>query len=240
MTAGRCVRRALLVGVSMLAIGPAGALASNGHRKPSPSPSPSIGWQTCDDNDAFDCATVQVPQDYDHRNSGTIDVAVTRLPAQGDRIGSLFVNFGGPGGDAVDTLHAIGQDLFASLNQHFDIVGVDPRGTGRDSDAIDCHANQETEGVYSQPFMRPDMDPRAYFLRVRNYVQQCLSSNPGIFPYVSTANVARDMDLIRRGLGDSKLNYLGFSYGTFLGATYASLFPHRYRALVLDGPLDPN
>ena len=238
MTAGRRARRALLVGVSLLAIAPAGAFGASGHHKPSPSP--AIGWQTCDDNDAFDCATVQVPKDYDHRNSGTIDVAVTRLPAQGERTGSLFVNFGGPGGDAVDTLHAIGQDLFASLNQHFDIVGFDPRGTGRDSDAIDCHANQETEGVYSKPFMRPDMDARAYFLRVRNYVQQCLSTNPGVFPYVATANVARDMDLVRRGLGDAKLNYLGFSYGTFLGATYASLFPHRYRALVLDGPLDPN
>jgi pimeloyl-ACP methyl ester carboxylesterase len=226
---------ALAVAVAALAAAPAVAAA-----KHKPASSPAIAWQTCADAEAFDCAIVRVPRDYDHPNGPKLDIAATRLHAQGQRKGSLFVNFGGPGGDAVATLKAIAQDFLGNLNQHFDIVGFDPRGVGESSPAIDCHANQETEGVYSKPFMRPDMDARAYFLRTRNYVEQCLSANPGIFPYVSTANVARDMDLIRKGLGDSRVNYLGFSYGTFLGATYASLFPHRYRALVLDGPLDPN
>jgi pimeloyl-ACP methyl ester carboxylesterase len=238
MTTALRVRRALLVVFAVLAVVPAAAMGSKTHHHPAP----GIAWETCADAEAFDCATVKVPRDYDNPRGRTLDIAATRLPAKDSahRIGSLFVNFGGPGGDAVATLKAIAEDLFGSLNQRFDIVGFDPRGTGESSQAIDCHANQETEGVYSKPFMRPDGDAREYFNRVRNYVQLCLTNNPDIFPYVSTANVARDMDLIRRGLGEAKLNYLGFSYGTHLGATYASLFPHRYRALVLDGPVDPN
>src|SRR5439155_5323563 len=121
-----------------------------------------------------------------------------------------------------------------------DIVGFDPRGTGQSSAAVDCHANQETQGVYAQPFATPENLDGGGILVARDnaYVQRCVAFNGAILPYVSTANVARDMDVLRQAVGDDKLTYLGFSYGTFLGATYASLFPHRYRALVLDGALD--
>ena len=131
--------------------------------------------------------------------------------------------------------------LFDTLNDRFDIVSFDPRGTGQSERAIDCKANQETDGVYSKPFPTPlDIDVRAFARKSARYVRRCLDINPDIFPYAATANVARDMDLLRDAVGDRKLTYLGFSYGTFLGATYESLFPSRHRALVLDGALDPD
>ena len=107
---------------------------------------PSIDWQACEDAEGFECATVEVPRNYGNPDGPTVDLAVVRLPAQDEdaRIGSLFVNFGGPGGDAVATLKAIGAELFASLNDRFDIVGFDPRGTGESEDPIDCQVNQET------------------------------------------------------------------------------------------------
>jgi pimeloyl-ACP methyl ester carboxylesterase len=204
-----------------------------------PAKAPSIGWKPCADAPGFDCATYPVPLDYRHPHGKSLDLAAVRLPASGQKIGSLFVNFGGPGGDAVATIKAVGPELFASLNDHFDIVGFDPRGTGESEDAIDCKANQETLGVYRQPFPTPEnLNIKAWVGVNKRYIKRCLRLNPEILPYVSTANTARDMDLLRAAVGDRKLTYLGFSYGTFLGATYASLFPNHYRALVLDGALD--
>jgi pimeloyl-ACP methyl ester carboxylesterase len=101
--------------------------------------------------------------------------------------------------------------------------------------------NQETDGLYSKPFITPEnLDVKALLAKDKAYVKRCVSLNKRILPFISTANVARDMDGIRAAMGDKKLNYFGFSYGTFLGATYASLFPDNYRALVLDGPVDAN
>jgi pimeloyl-ACP methyl ester carboxylesterase len=200
-------------------------------------PVPSLAWTDC--GDGFECATAALPRDYARPRGAKLNVAVTRLPARNtaERIGPLFVNFGGPGGTAVAALHAFGKDLFAALNERFDIVGVDPRGTGATEGAIDCHVNQETLGLYAQPFTTPQ-NLNGYVARARAYVDACVRNNAAILPYVSTASVARDMDALRAAMGESKLSYLGFSYGTFLGATYASLFPANYRALVLDGAID--
>jgi pimeloyl-ACP methyl ester carboxylesterase len=227
--AGRTLTLFCLICAALLVAAPAGSAKA-----------PSIGWQACQDAPGFDCATFAVPRDYKHPGGPALDLAVTRLPAKdpSKRIGSLFVNYGGPGGDAVATTQAIGADLFASLNDRFDIVAFDPRGTGQTEDPIDCKANQETQGVYRQPFPTPENLDVGDWLQVnKRYIRRCLKLNPTILPYVSTANVARDMDRLRSAVGDRKLSYLGFSYGTFLGATYESLFPHNYRALVLDGAL---
>src|SRR2546423_6419562 len=203
---------------------------------------PAVAWHDCSDADGFQCALYSVPRDYDRPADASLQLALVRIPA-GDsahRIGSLFVNFGGPGAGGVDIVKAIGADLFAALNQRFDIVGFDPRGTGESSAAVDCHVNQETQGVYAQPFATPENLGGGGSLVARDnaYVQRCIALNGAILPYLSTANVARDLDVLRQAVGDDKLNYLGFSYGTFLGATYASMFPRNYRALVLDGALD--
>jgi pimeloyl-ACP methyl ester carboxylesterase len=232
----RFASRALVLLCLLVAtlVAPAPAMSAD-----KPDRGPALEWRDC--GDGFQCATFEVPRDYDHPGGRTLELALIRLPAQDQsrRIGSLFVNYGGPGAPGVGITRAIGKDLFATLGDRFDIVSFDPRGVGESKPAIDCQANQETEGIYRQPFPTPEnLDVGALVDVNRRYIARCLALNPGILPYVSTANVARDLDLLREAVGDERLTYLGFSNGTFLGATYASLFPHRYRALVLDGALE--
>jgi pimeloyl-ACP methyl ester carboxylesterase len=229
-------RRALVVStlVAAIAATPSGAAARRS------SSVPTLKWRACPNAEGFQCASASVPKDYAFAGKGKIRLALTRLPAtdRQHRIGSLFVNFGGPGATAVDTIQATKKG-FSSLNDRFDIVGFDPRGVGQSKPSINCKVNQETQGIYRQPFTTPqNLDVKALVRKDEAYIRRCLARNRGILPYVSTANVARDMDLLRAAVGDKKLTYLGFSYGTFLGATYESMFPTHYRALVLDGALD--
>lgn len=203
---------------------------------------PAIEWEACADAAEFECGTVAVPRDYDRPGGPTVDLAVARLPATDPeaRIGSLFLNFGGPGAEVAGIIKAIGAEGLAPLNDRFDIVGFDPRGTGESEDAIDCRANQETLGVYRQPFVTPEnLDVDEWVDVNRRYVNRCVRLNDwNDLAHATTANAARDMNYLRAAVGDRKLTYLGFSYGTAIGATYASLFPNRHRALVLDGALD--
>jgi pimeloyl-ACP methyl ester carboxylesterase len=240
----RLVPRALVAAVAALGLLVASAPAmtgghAGGHK------SGGLEWGPCTNADAtaagWECATYKAPLDYDDPSAGFTEIAVTRLPAkdQEHRIGGLFINYGGPGGDAVATTQTIGVDLFGVVNDHFDLVAFDPRGVGESSPAIDCKASGETEGIYAAPFTTPEnLDVDAVLAKDRAYTKKCLQLNKEILPHASTANVARDMDAIRAAMGDEKLNYFGFSYGTFLGATYSSLFPDNYRAMVLDGPVD--
>ena len=201
----------------------------------------TLNWSPCGDAGA-QCSTANVPRDYAFPNGLKIGVAVAKSPATdpAHRIGSLFFNFGGPGASAADYVEAYGADLFPVLNERFDIVGVDPRGTGK-SVPVDCKTNQETQGVYSQPFTTPNnLDMPALVGKDQRYIQRCIQLNNAILPYLSTAYVARDFNAIREAVGDAKMTYLGFSYGTFLGATIQSLFPGKTRAVVLDGALDPD
>jgi pimeloyl-ACP methyl ester carboxylesterase len=202
-------------------------------------PRPSLDWSPC--QNGFECADALVPRDYADPHGAKYRVAVTRLPARDPalRVGPLFFNFGGPGGGAVAALQGFGAEAFAALNERFDLVGFDPRGTGQSEGPIDCHVDQESEGLYARPFVTPlNLDVDFWTGRARDYVDACVSENADVLSVAATANVARDMELLRAALGAEKLSYLGFSYGTFLGATYATLFPHGYRALVLDGALD--
>ncbi|HET6174463.1 MAG TPA: alpha/beta fold hydrolase [Gaiellales bacterium] len=241
MTGRRLFPRALVAAGAVFALLALAVPAMAGkHHPPS-----GLSWGTCADKAAaaagWQCATFKAPKDYGSPGAGDVSIAVTRLPATGARLGALFINYGGPGGTAVDTTQAIGTELFGPVNDHFDLVAFDPRGVGQSSPSIDCKVNQETQGLYSKPFITPEnLDVKALLAKDRAYVKQCVNLNKDILPYVSTANVARDMDGIRAAMGDKKLNYFGFSYGTFLGATYASLFPKNYRAMVLDGPVDAN
>ncbi|MDX6593992.1 MAG: hypothetical protein QOJ13_3188 [Gaiellales bacterium] len=202
---------------------------------------PVLHWTSCGDAGAL-CTTAWVPIDYDHPDGRKIRLFVAKSPATqpGRRIGSLFYNFGGPGGTASDALEALGADLFPKLNERFDIIAMDPRGVPRSLPALDCHVNQETQGLYRQPFPRPhNLNVRRLIRTDRFYNNRCIRLNSsGILAHLSTANVAHDLDLLRQAVGDPKLTYLGYSYGTFLGATYGALFPDRYRALLLDGPLN--
>lgn len=205
-----------------------------------------IPWTTCANEgaDAFDCATIKVPSDHDRPRGRTTTVAVTRLPAldQENRIGSVLVNFGGPGGEGVSTLHAIGEVLFdESVRERFDIVSFDPRAVGL-SDPATCFPTQEAE----QEFLTSSLDlplnraEDARFLREAAALgTACTVFGGDRIATASTANVARDMDVLRERLGDDAITYVGYSYGTVLGATYAALFPDKVRALVLDGTIDP-
>jgi pimeloyl-ACP methyl ester carboxylesterase len=201
-----------------------------------------LRWAPCADAPAVQCALITVPLDYDRPRAGGLDLAVTRTQATdpAHRIGTLFWNPGGPGGSPTAAMKARGSALFPRLSARYDIVGFDPRGTGASDGAFDCHADQEAQGLYAQPFASPlDLDANALVGRARAYVQRCLSANRReVLEHASTANAARDMDVIRGALGEKRLNYLGFSYGTVLGATYASLFPRNYDRFVLDGPVD--
>ena len=195
-------------------------------------------WLECG---GFQCASLKVPRDYGRPDGARMTVSIVRLPArdQARRIGALFVNPGGPGRSATAWVSNFGRARLGALNDRLDIVGVDPRGADPAFSGVDCQADQETEGLYAQPFPTPaTLDEAALLARARAYVQRCRALNGAILPYLTTASTARDMDRVRAAMGEERLNYLGYSYGTFLGATYASLFPGRYRAMVLDGPVD--
>ena len=202
-----------------------------------------LDWGPCETAPGWECATAAVPKVYGSRAEGA-----SRWPSRGcprpirsNKIGSLFINYGGPGVSAVDITQAIGADLFAAFRERFDLVAFDPRGTGATSQAIDCQAQPGAAGAYSQPFFEPGDDLGAYLRRIGSYWERCQALNPAMCCRTRRpANYARDMDRLRRSVGDRRLTYFGFSYGTFIGETYAALFPHRFRALVLDGALDPD
>ncbi len=232
--------------VLVLGAGTPVATAQGPAGEPPAVPAAPLAWAACGTTAeataaGVECATADLPMDYDEPAGSRVQIAVARVPAtdQANKVGSLFFNFGGPGGPAVAYLQAAGAGVFTTLNERFDIVGFDPRGVGQSTPAIDCQVDQETQGIYSVPVPTPlDIDVEDYVAKVQGYVDACLANNGEILEHVSTANVARDMDVLRAAVGDEELSYLGFSYGTFLGATYASLFPDNHRALVLDGALD--
>ncbi|WP_112266906.1 alpha/beta hydrolase [Lentzea terrae] len=204
---------------------------------------PKIDWQACGpEHPGFECASVKVPLDYDNPRGATTSVALARKPAtdKARRIGSLFLNPGGPGGSGVDFALGAGNTLSANLQGRFDIVGFDPRGIGR-SDPLHCFASEADlakffEGLPGFPYQAAQERP--FFDRYRSLGPECRDDQT-IARHMSTADVARDMDLLRRAVGDRKISYLGFSYGSFLGATYANMFPRNIRALVVDGVLNP-
>jgi pimeloyl-ACP methyl ester carboxylesterase len=202
-----------------------------------------LDWGGCaEQGEAFECATLDVPLDYDDPEGATVSMAVIRHPATDPdaRIGSVVFNPGGPGGaglPAVDFLVGEGR-IPDELLARFDFVSFDPRGVGS-SDPIDCHPNLwDTIAVDAAPD-----DPEAVDAIVEvNQVlaDNCLENAGDVIGELGTLNVARDMDRLREAVGDDKLTYLGMSYGTRLGATYAQLFPDKVRAMVLDGSVEPD
>ncbi|MFD8491751.1 alpha/beta hydrolase [Amycolatopsis sp. NPDC059657] len=184
-----------------------------------------------------------VPLDYDQPSGPSTHIALNRKAAtdQAHRIGSVFLNPGGPGGSGVGFAFDFAERFSASLQGKFDIIGFDPRGVGA-SDPLHCFTSQAESNAFLSampnfPYQREQERP--FFDHYRSLGEKCRKNDATITRHMSTADVARDLDLLRRAVGDKKLTYLGFSYGTFLGNTYASLFPDNIRALVIDGVLDP-
>ncbi|ANB04800.1 protease [Streptomyces ambofaciens] len=195
-----------------------------------------ITWSACEGMDVpkdLQCGKVTVPLDYDRPGSGTLDLALARYPATtDDPRGSVLLNFGGPGGSGVSELSAGGKE-FMHLTNDYDVVTFDPRGVGRSSpvtcgpatvDIIEATNGDETL-----------TEPEDVLRRLRDAAAECAEHSGPVLRHIGTVDAARDLDVMRRALGDDRLNYLGFSYGTRLGAVYAAQFPDKVGRMVLDG-----
>jgi pimeloyl-ACP methyl ester carboxylesterase len=201
--------------------------------------SQSAKWDTC--YDTFECLTYDVPIDYSDLNVGTFQISALRYPAQDrkNRIGSLIVNPGGPGASGVDYAYNAEYIFDPDLTDRYDIVGFDPRGVSR-SAPITCFNDQETDANYASD-SKPDNSAefKAAVAESKKFIQKCFNKNQHLESF-STANAARDMDILRALVGDKKLNYMGKSYGTYMGALYATLFPNNIGRVILDGAVDPH
>jgi pimeloyl-ACP methyl ester carboxylesterase len=196
-----------------------------------------INWQSC--NQDFQCATLAVPIDYEKLSTGTFEIALLKYEARtSKKIGSLIVNPGGPGGSGVDYAYAAEYIFSPAILDRYDIVGFDPRGVSR-SAPIRCLTDKELDANNNSD-SKPDNEKefQQILIDTKKYVEICKDKNKHLSSY-STANAARDMDILREALGDKQLNYMGKSYGTYLGTLYAQFFPDKVGRVVLDGAVDP-
>jgi len=195
-----------------------------------------LAWEDCDGGE---CATLTVPIDYEQPGDAAIELALLRVPAGNSRQGSLVVNPGGPGGSGVD--YAQRADMIASdaVREYYDVVGFDPRGVAR-SAPIECFDDAEMDDYLGADPSPDDVaEEKASTELLKSFAAACESNAGELLGHVSTVEVARDMDVLRAALGEDQLDYLGASYGTFIGATYAELFPENVGRFVLDGAVDP-
>lgn len=232
----------LALGAGLLAAAPAQAKEKDPSKTPPSKTVPKLDWQPCEDG--FECATALVPTDYDRPFGATTKIALIKLPAArpDQRIGSLFTNPGGPGGSGVDFVRQAGRVAFTQdVLDRYDVIGFDPRAVGA-SDPATCYASPEEEAAATAGFPAFPLtaqDAKEYLPVNAAFAASCKKYAGDRIAHASTANVARDMDLLRRAVGDPRLSYVGYSYGTQLGATYAALFPRKVGRLVLDGTIDP-
>lgn len=201
----------------------------------------TVKWESC--GGGMQCADVDAPLDWAEPASGTIKLAIVRQNARGDKIGSLFVNPGGPGASGFDFVKdSVGYATDDRLQDRFDVVGFDPRGVGRSS-AVACYDAADMD-AYLYDVSTTARGSDAWIAEMtdsaRAFGNACADGTGPMLEHVDTQSAARDLDLLRAVLGDTELYYLGYSYGTFLGAVYAELFPDKVGRLVLDGALDPS
>lgn len=204
--------------------------------------SQTLDWAPC--SGSFECTTVTVPLDWTDPAAGELDIAVTRSRAEGgEPRGSILTNPGGPGASGIDIVQSSLSFMVGDpVRAVYDTIGFDPRGVGQ-STAVRClDAAEMDDYLYDIPAAERGTTAWEDELldRHRDFAEACDASSDGILPFITTENAARDMDVLRAVLGDSELTYLGYSYGTFLGATYAELYPDRAGRLVLDGAVDPS
>ncbi|MGB9995164.1 alpha/beta hydrolase [Streptomyces pseudogriseolus] len=207
----------------------------------------ALDWGRCEatadgpaPGDEWQCATLKVPLDWSKPDGETIGLALIRAEAtDDDRIGSLLFNFGGPGGSGVSTLPAH-DETAADLRERYDLVSWDPRGTGG-SGGVRCRDDKAIEAAESSVDGTPDTpaEEQVYLADAADFGKGCQKAAGKLMAHVSTTDTARDMDRIRQALGDEKMHYLGFSYGTELGGVYAHLFPDKVGRMTLDAVVDP-
>jgi pimeloyl-ACP methyl ester carboxylesterase len=209
-----------------------------------------VRWQPCkfvggiesDLPARADCGRIAVPVDYDKPDDGTATLALIRFPATGQRIGSLVINPGGPGESGIEAAIGLVESLPQQVRERFDLVGFDPRGVGSSTPALWCNSDADNDRDRAKD--QVDYSPAgvaAIEKDTKEFVQRCIDKMGKEFlGNVGTDNVAKDLDQIRQALGDDKLTYLGYSYGTRIGSAYAEQFPQNVRAMILDGAVDPN
>jgi pimeloyl-ACP methyl ester carboxylesterase len=199
----------------------------------------NLKWDNC--YEGFECTDMDVPIDYEKISTGTFQISVLRYRAseQKNRIGSLIVNPGGPGASGVDYAYNAAYIFSPEILDRYDIVGFDPRGVSRSAPIV-CFNDRETDANYAAD-SKPDnlAEFKQSIADSKVFIKKCFNKNEHLMLF-STANAARDMDILRATLGDKKLNYMGKSYGTYMGALYATLYPNNIGHVVLDGAVDPN
>ena len=200
-----------------------------------------VTWKKCatDDSPTLQCASVKVPLDYAKPRGKQITLALSRVPHTASTYqGPLLVNPGGPGGSGLSLAGFVASSLPKQVAAQYDVIGFDPRGVGESKPALDCKPG------HFDP-VRPDSVPstpaieKANLARAKSFAQACGKKYADVLPYINTVSAVKDMDSIRKALGAKKINYFGYSYGTYLGAVYAKLYPERVRRLVLDSIVDP-
>lgn len=203
-----------------------------------------LDWSSC--GGGLECATATAPMDWSDPAKGDIELALVKMPATGTRLGSLFTNPGGPGASGVDFVESGGSTFFDKpLRQHFDIIGWDPRGVGRSS-AVECLDDADMdEWLYGAPDAQADTGASdeeviaAATAEAQWFADQCAANTGDLLGYVDTMSTVNDLDMLRANVGDAKLNYFGFSYGTDIGAHYIDTYPANVGRVALDGATDP-
>uniref|UniRef100_UPI001586AC22 alpha/beta hydrolase n=1 Tax=Streptomyces sp. TRM64462 TaxID=2741726 RepID=UPI001586AC22 len=232
-------RAGVLIAAGALIAGTVAAAPSAA--EPSAPAAPPLTWKKCATQQypKLQCASLRVPLDHDAPDGERITLALTRIPhTAATSQGPLLVNPGGPGGSGRTLAGYVAAALPAKVAAQYDVIGFDPRGVGASRPALDCRPGHFTP-------VRPDSVPRTLRDEARNreraaaFAQACGEKHGALLPYMDTVSAARDMDAIRAALGAERITYLGYSYGTYLGAVYAKLFPQRVRRAVLDSVVDP-
>jgi pimeloyl-ACP methyl ester carboxylesterase len=196
-----------------------------------------LRWSDCDGGK---CARVTVPVDYENPGGETMSIAVKVIPSIGGGGRSLFINPGGPGASAIDFANYLATKISPEVRKHYDLVNVDPRGVGR-STPVDCLSDAEfAKWAAGDPDPDTPQEVEDFRADTRRFGEGCKKRSGAISAHISTEEVARDFDVMRSLFGREKLDWFGFSYGTQIGATYATLFPKRVGRMVLDGAVDPS
>jgi pimeloyl-ACP methyl ester carboxylesterase len=189
-----------------------------------------------------ECGLLSVPVDYSKPDGDVAQIAMIRIKATGEKIGSLVVNPGGPGESGVEAAASMAPTLPQSVRERFDLVGFDPRGVANSMPAAWCNSDDDNDRLRADPTVEYTQEGVDHIEKEnKEFVQRCLDKMGKEFlQNLGTANVAKDLEAIRASLGDDKLTYLGYSYGTRIGALYAEAYPDKVRAMILDGAVDPN
>ena len=235
-------RAAALCGAAAVLAGMVTAVPAGASGASAAAPAAKPAWKKCATGDypTLQCASLKVPLDHTKPNGQKITLALSRVPHTAKKYqGPLLVNPGGPGGSGLTLAGFVASSLPKKVAAQYDVIGFDPRGVGTSKPALELQAGPLLAGAPRLRAEPPAKIEQANLKRARAFADACAKKYADVLPYIDTVSAVRDMDAIRAALGAKKINYFGYSYGTYLGAVYAKLFPNRVRRLVLDSVVDP-